>query len=1051
MLHKLQSRASRTLRAVAILVSAHALVFASDVLFGQVFTLSFSPCADRAGAPGSEFRETFNCDVTTTQNDTSEGAQSWSISLTADGVALTSITTAGTVGDLAPVGLRSNGFEKSELALSGVGDCEGRMGAVSAVVLSFFQLITLPPQGSATLARVEAAGRFPQAGASAPARLFYADGCRGSGEPVLNVFSFLGNAVAPVLQPCDFQLLGQVLPGPTPSFALGFAACGGDVEGQPGGPFTRSFDCTLTTSQNSSGEGAQGWSISLSSDAVAITAITTEGTAGDLAPVGFRQGGFERSELTSTGVDGCARRRGAVSTVVLSFEQPVTLPPLGTQVLARIDVAGVFPEAGAVSQARLFYVDGCVRFVDGDAAGVALGGDGGGQKGGGEAVSNLIRHQDRSVVPTLGDCNFRLIGDEGLPDVCPSLLTCSVDQPSKLVVLDFSGAADAREQGLFRYHVFRDGQFIANLPSFRTTFVDQPPLGFATRDVAFAYRVVPVFANAQQPVFDVDPESGCQALQCVAVFSPADAPDVAFCDNFDRYQDDDELQRVGGWRIADTGAAVENASFTVSNPFGRANPPGLTGRRTTGPFLISDSRGAEGRNAAGSGASHDILSPGFDCSAMDTCWLHFDAGVQFDDDGTAVFDVDVSTDGGSTFANVFRRVAPARLMAPAVTTENAGGFFGRVDVDITAAAAGRSSVLIRFRHFEPTDDYWVAIDNVVVDDRPPPQATVPEDRFLAVQGPSGGLSMKVLDERFEAGIPLGNDVPEARRWRILSFELPARKTDDTWNSMDPADRHTGTVRPLGINRMQPRFTVCDSLFVGPEPNAELMITPVIDCSMFQEVFLVFDDEVLLSVRDRARRDQLSQHVLLSINGGRSFLESPQIPPPVFAYDLRALAEHGENSLFHKRGFFVKEAAGRANVAFGFRYEGPGETGWWGVDRVIVYGTVNEVVFRRGDANGDGLVNVSDVMNIMSYLFRGGSTTACLAAADMESRTDGCSEDNFNDIPRVRLSFCVYVLNFLFRGGPRPPDPFLECAQLRRCSDIRLGCSRSPPQCAPMPR
>jgi hypothetical protein len=374
---------------------------------------------------------------------------------------------------------------------------------------------------------------------------------------------------------------------------------------------------------------------------------------------------------------------------------------------------------------------------------------------------------------------------------------------------------------------------------------------------------------------------------------------------------------------------------------------------------------------------------------------------------------------------------------------NADGFFGRIDVDITELAAGRPSVIVRFRHFEPSDDYWVAIDNVVVDDQPPPQATVPPPGVQPIGGPSGPLSMSLLDEQFGNGIPVD--------WEIRSFKLPVTKAGLTWNTTDPADRHTGSVQPLGLNRMQPLFSICDSLFIGPQPNAELMVTPVLNCSMFQEVFLVFDDEALLSVQDEALKAQLRQEVLLSIDGGVSFLDEAVGQEPIFRYDLDALAEQGENSVFQPRGFYVKGAAGQSRVAFAFRYEGPGETGWWGADRVRIYGTVREVVFRRGDVNGDGAVNISDVQGILTYLFNGASRPQCFAAADLRTppEVDGCDVANFNDLPRVDVSFCINILMFLFRGGPQPPPPFRDCDQLRKCSDIRLGCDRSALNCTPM--
>ncbi len=68
-------------------------------------------------------------------------------------------------------------------------------------------------------------------------------------------------------------------------------------------------------------------------------------------------------------------------------------------------------------------------------------------------------------------------------------------------------------------------------------------------------------------------------------------------------------------------------------------------------------------------------------------------------------------------------------------------------------------------------------------------------------------------------------------------------------------------------------------------------------------------------------------------------------------------------------------------------------------------------FIRGDANGDGGVNITDAIYALQFLFSGGPKPPILDAADA------------NDDGRVNLTDAVYVLNFLFQGGPPPAPPF----------------------------
>jgi len=61
----------------------------------------------------------------------------------------------------------------------------------------------------------------------------------------------------------------------------------------------------------------------------------------------------------------------------------------------------------------------------------------------------------------------------------------------------------------------------------------------------------------------------------------------------------------------------------------------------------------------------------------------------------------------------------------------------------------------------------------------------------------------------------------------------------------------------------------------------------------------------------------------------------------------------------------------------------------------------------GDASNDGKVNVSDVITLINYLFKGGTAPADLDAADVNN--DG----------KVNVSDVIYLINYLFKGGTAP--------------------------------
>ena len=93
-----------------------------------------------------------------------------------------------------------------------------------------------------------------------------------------------------------------------------------------------------------------------------------------------------------------------------------------------------------------------------------------------------------------------------------------------------------------------------------------------------------------------------------------------------------------------------------------------------------------------------------------------------------------------------------------------------------------------------------------------------------------------------------------------------------------------------------------------------------------------------------------------------------------------------------------------------------------------------VQFKRGDANGDGAVNLTDAVSILGGLFGGNAALGCRAAEDTNG--DG----------GVNLTDAVHLLQSLFRGGEPPVEPFPECGFGTLESDNTLGCANPPSAC-----
>ena len=88
-------------------------------------------------------------------------------------------------------------------------------------------------------------------------------------------------------------------------------------------------------------------------------------------------------------------------------------------------------------------------------------------------------------------------------------------------------------------------------------------------------------------------------------------------------------------------------------------------------------------------------------------------------------------------------------------------------------------------------------------------------------------------------------------------------------------------------------------------------------------------------------------------------------------------------------------------------------------------------FRRGNVNGDTLLDISDAIGILGFLFLGqAEKVVCVDAADIKDKGS------------IDISDAISVLNFLFQGGvaPAPPGPN-DCGPDVNQETPDLGCAQ----------
>jgi len=455
----------------------------------------------------------------------------------------------------------------------------------------------------------------------------------------------------------------------------------------------------------------------------------------------------------------------------------------------------------------------------------------------------------------------------------------------------------------------------------------------------------------------------------------AQAQTTFLSDDFEGYTTNGDVEAAGWQRVNEMGTATEDnfevgSIFTLLTPETnvgrpRRNPSTLNGTASTGNFIISDSdwqSGADGdgtskSNPTNSGASHDLITPAFSTvGGSGPVWFQADASVQLNNNGAAVFDVDVSVDGGETWTNKFRRVSPSRVSGNGATSieptpSNADGFIGRLSVDLTDVASGQENVEVRLRHFEPNFDWWVAVDNVEISDVPPPL---------------GGSEVVLPMQTFDGGdfgqmevSPLSANFPD-----------PFFPTD-TWSFEDPQARFQNGVVSGDIDGGRGVFRIghgtdeVDFAFINGQIDPgfaldEILVTPSLDLSEMGEVFLHFDSETLLDAGDETDTESI-QRVMVSLDGGATFEDEA-----IFDALGGGLFDNSEEPFFANRIFQVDQAAGQDDVVFGFEFAGL-DRGWWALDNIMVTGNLAGAGGLPADFDGDGEVGLSD-FNILKGNF-----------------------------------------------------------------------------------
>jgi len=426
-----------------------------------------------------------------------------------------------------------------------------------------------------------------------------------------------------------------------------------------------------------------------------------------------------------------------------------------------------------------------------------------------------------------------------------------------------------------------------------------------------------------------------------------------------------------GWDIGKNEFATEQDSdfFIAPEWLNRApgsgtgffNPPMMDGNESSGGYLMSDSDAADGSDNIFSQSEFWAITPVFSTVGSTEAWFHADVDLESNNNGECVAEFAVTIDDGKTWLPIFQMVEPQRVqkgvpdsvgadrtkgypvLGSGSQTKTFDGIHGRKHFKLPAEANNQAKVRVRFEWYEPADAWWMAIDNLVIDNNPAPVGKT-----------------VVLTENFDSGIPAAwkNASGAAGKTHVWGT-TPLKAEDGSWLKLTAAWGPTNVdilqmAKELGMTidlndpdpQLNPNGSVLDGHWMlmlagqkyamyqegADEEESANLDTPSLDLTGTTAVYLDFDSEML-----RGNNVSVFYDVYASVDGGQNF-------NMIFNYEGAISDDGGETPYFDHQYLVVPSAAGKSNVIFRFGAKGgdpgsdpanPRMQGFWVIDNVRV--------------------------------------------------------------------------------------------------------------------
>ena len=255
-------------------------------------------------------------------------------------------------------------------------------------------------------------------------------------------------------------------------------------------------------------------------------------------------------------------------------------------------------------------------------------------------------------------------------------------------------------------------------------------------------------------------------------------------------------------------------------------------------------------------------------------------------------------------------------------------------------------------------------------------------------------------------------VARGSRWKYLDTGVPQGAGWITESFLDTAWKEGPA--ELGYGDQDEQTPVS----FGPDANNKYITT------YFRHKFTVADPSAYAGLTIRLKRDDGG---VVYLNGQEAFRSN--MPGGAIGFSTLAGGATGSETAFNPKDVAASFLVAGSNIiAVEIHQDAPDSSDIsFDLELLAQPRPSTGPRFVRGEANGDGAVDLSDALKVLFVLFTGAPT-------DCEDALDADDQGDLNVVD------AVYLLEYLFQGGPAPPAPFPAAGEDPTGDD--LGCERS---------